>query len=66
MMNLSVTILGKLDPARTSWFEGLEIMTGETTTLLTGQVPDQTALFGILNRFRDLGLLLLEVKVSQV
>jgi hypothetical protein len=65
-MKCSITVLGRIDPARSSWFEGLEIITGETTTLLTGQVTDQAALFGILNRIRDLGLLLEEVKVAEV
>lgn len=65
-MICSITILGKLDLARSSWFEGMEITICETTTILTGPVTDQAALFGILNRIRDLGLFLVEVKVSQV
>lgn len=64
-MICSITILGKLDPARSSWFEGMEMIISGSTTILTGQVTDQAALFGILNRIRDLGLQLAEVKVSQ-
>jgi hypothetical protein len=63
MMICSITVLGKIDPARSSWFDGLEMTAQETTTILTGQVADQAALFGILNRIRDLGLSLVDVKV---
>ena len=48
-------------------FEGLEMVQepgGET--VLTGQIRDQAALHGVLNRIRDLGVPLLSVKrVSQ-
>lgn len=37
----------------------------EGQTILTGWLPDQTALHGVLMRIRDLGLTLLEVKRLQ-
>jgi len=46
-----------------TWFEGMTIFREESgNTTLTGQLPDQTALHGILMKIRDLGLTLLEVK----
>ena len=44
-------------------FEDLNIEhTEDGQTLLTGALPDQTALHGVLMRIRDLGLSLAEVK----
>lgn len=43
-------------------FEGFEIVDrGDGTTLLRGGVRDQAALFGVLNRVRDLGAPLMSV-----
>jgi hypothetical protein len=41
-----------------SWFEGMDLIRDEAhnTTTLTGTLPDQAALHGILARIRDLGL----------
>jgi hypothetical protein len=54
---------GQLDERRARWFEGMtmeRLPSGETR--LTGPLPDQPALYGILNRIRDLGLELLSVR----
>lgn len=57
-----IRVKGQIGPEWSEWFEGLSITCNEQhETLLVGQVIDQTALFGILNTIRDLGLLLLEV-----
>ena len=46
-----------------AFFEKVEILhTQDRQTVLIGEVPDQTALHGILMQIRDLGLSLLEVK----
>lgn len=54
---------GHLDERHARWFEGLamtRLPDGET--LLTGTLPDLSALYGILSRVRDLGLELTLVK----
>jgi hypothetical protein len=53
---------GHLDSIRAQMFNGLE-MTQEPggDTVLTGEIVDQAALHGVLNRIRDLGLPLLSV-----
>jgi len=48
------------------WSDSFEEVTIQHTedghTILTGSLPDQTALHGVLMRIRDLGLSLVEVK----
>jgi hypothetical protein len=54
---------GNLSSYRAQMFEGLEMVQGPGgETVLTGPVIDQAALYGILNRVRDLGVPLLSVK----
>jgi ABC-type sulfate/molybdate transport systems ATPase subunit len=61
----TISIIGHLDPARASWFEGLEIIPCGNMTILRGYLSDQAALFGVLNRIRDLGMALHEVHSSE-
>jgi hypothetical protein len=53
---------GHLDGTRAQMFNGLEmIQDPKGETVLTGEIVDQAALHGVLNRIRDLGLPLLSV-----
>ena len=64
-MPLSYEILveGRLDPCWSEWLEGMSITPHESGgTLLRGPLPDQSALFGLLNRLRDMNLKLLWVR----
>jgi hypothetical protein len=57
-----IRIKGHLDESWADWFDGLTIRheaSGET--LLIGSLPDQSALHGVLNRLRDLGVQLISV-----
>jgi len=57
-----IRIKGHLSDQWTYWFEGLTITLEEDgDMLLTGPVPDQAALFGLLRRVRDLGMQLISV-----
>ena len=57
-----IRIKGHLGFQWTDWFEGLTITLKEDgDTLLTGPVPDQAALHGLLKKVRDLGLPLVSV-----
>jgi len=59
-------VQGELSPNWMDWFEGLEIkVQTDGTTLLTGRLPDQSALHGILQKIRDVGLVLLLVEVIE-
>lgn len=54
-------IKGLLDARRSHWFEGMTMTThpDKGETILSGEVIDQAALHGLLNKIRDLGVPLL-------
>ena len=53
----------QLDDHWSAWFGGLTLSRGEdTTTALRGPVADQAALYGLLDKTRDLGLTLISVR----
>jgi hypothetical protein len=57
------TVKGILEPQWSDWFDGFTItQQADDETLLTGSVPDQPALHGVLAKIRDLGLPLLFVR----
>ena len=57
-----IRIQGRLDPRWSTWFDGMALAPdGDGTTVLRGRVGDQAALHGLIQKVRDLGLVLLEV-----
>ena len=57
-----IRVKGHLDTAWTEWFEGLTLTNeGSGDALLSGLLPDQAALQGILKRISSLGLTLISV-----
>lgn len=53
-------IKGCLDPGWSNWFAGLKLTyLKENETLLSGSLPNQAALQRLLERIRDLNLILL-------
>jgi hypothetical protein len=64
-MRYVIRVKGHLDPFWQEWFDRLSIThEGDGTTLLSGPVQDQAALYGLLIKMRDLGLTLLELSAS--
>jgi hypothetical protein len=58
-----IRLKGHLGHEWADWFGGMAVdLTEDGDTLLTGPVPDQAALHGILKKVRDLGLPLLAVQ----
>ncbi len=59
-----IIILNSLDKSWTTYFTGMTI-TGEAMgmTCLCGEIADQSALHGLLNKIRDLNLKLVSVQL---
>jgi hypothetical protein len=64
-MKYRIKIRGVLDPSWSKWLGELEISSlekdGVWITTLVGEAPDSPALFGILDRIRDMNLTLVSV-----
>lgn len=57
-----IKIKGHLDEALAGWFEDMTVTNlEEGEALLTGPLPDQAALQGLLKRISNLGLILISV-----
>ncbi len=66
LLHIEIRIAGCLDPVWAEWFEGLEMsQTVPGETLMMGEVMDQTALYGLLGKLRDLGVKLLAVTFEE-
>lgn len=57
-----IRVDGRLSARWASWFDGLTLANEDDgTTVLSGPVVDQAALYGLLQKLRDLGLTLLSL-----
>jgi hypothetical protein len=57
-----IRLAGHLDARWAAWFDGLTVgHEVDGTTLISGPIADQSALHGLLQRVRDLGLPLVSV-----
>jgi len=60
-----IRLEGILDERWLRWFEGLEVLTiADDQTIISGEF-DQSALHGLFNRIRDLGVTLISVQRHQ-
>ena len=63
---VEIRVKGRIDAHWTEWFEGFEIAyPNQDETTLSGPIRDQTALYGMLTKLRDLGLDLVSVNPSE-
>jgi hypothetical protein len=64
-MRYVIRVKGHLDTFWQDWFDNLSIThEKDGTTLLSGLIRDQAALYGILFKMSDLGLTLLSLEAS--
>jgi len=67
MLRAEIRVKGQIAENWSSWFEGLTIIhAAQGETVLTGEISDQAALYGLLAKLRDLGLPLLSVSSAEV
>jgi len=69
-LEYQIKVQGRLEERWSHWFEDMKITIerdspGTTFTVLTGVITDQAALHGLLNRIRDLNLLLISVQLIE-
>lgn len=57
-----ITVRGRLSASLIGAFDGLSASPTAGGTVIRGDIPDQAALFGVLERIEALGLELLEVR----
>ena len=59
-----ITVRGRLTDTMLTAFDGLHASPAAEDTVLRGEIVDQAALFGVLERIESLGLELLDVRRS--
>jgi hypothetical protein len=67
MLRAEIRVKGQIDENWSEWFDEFEIEhTDQDETILTGDVADQSALYGLIAKLRDLGLPLISVDSVEV
>jgi hypothetical protein len=62
MRKVEIRVKGQLDKHWSDWFQGFDFSEGEgDETILRGEAQDQAALYGLIAKLRDLGLILVAV-----
>lgn len=65
-MKYVIRVKGHLDPSWQERFENFSIThESDGTTILSGLIRDQAALYGVLIKMLNLGLMLLDVSASE-
>jgi hypothetical protein len=60
-----ITVRGRLSEALLAAFDGLSATPESAATVLRGEIADQSALYGVLERIESLGLELLAVRRAE-
>ena len=67
MLRVEIRVKGQIDPQWSEWFEEFGIThTDQGETILIGMLADQSALYGLIAKLRDLGLSLVSVGSTEV
>ena len=67
MLRVEILVKGQLDEEWSEWFNGMSIThTDKGQTILSGVVSDQSALYGMISKLRDLGLELVSISSTDM
>jgi hypothetical protein len=67
MLRVEIRVREQLDEDWAEWLDGFNIFHAEGyETVLSGCVPDQAALYGIVSRLRDLGVKLTSLSSEEI
>lgn len=67
MLKVQIKVKTHLDPHWSQWLECMSVEhTDDNKTVLTGTVPDEAALYGVLTKCRNLGLALVSVSTTEL
>ncbi len=61
-MTYQIRVQGRLDEARIAQFAAVSICYVNQDTVIMAVLPDQSAVYGFLNRLRDLGVTLISLQ----
>ena len=65
MLDVRIRVRGRLSQRLSAAFDGMTLVPRSGATEIAGEVVDQTQLYGLLTRIRDLGLELEAVSVVE-
>lgn len=66
MIQTKIQIKGVLDPSWADWFGELEIQSNHSgDTILTGNLPDKSAVYGVVSRLSSLGITLVSMTCQE-
>jgi hypothetical protein len=64
---VEIRVKGCIDEHWSEWFDGLTVAhSSQDETVLTGSIPDQPALYGLIARLRDLGVSLRSLECVEI
>lgn len=67
MQQLEIRVEGHIDETWAGWLDGFAFTyTEKGETILQGEIKDQSALYGLIAKLRDLGIRLISVKPGGV
>jgi hypothetical protein len=61
-----IRLIGRLDNTWAEWFEGMSFGYDENSTILEGEITDNSSLHSILNRIHDLNLTIISLEHIQM
>jgi hypothetical protein len=66
MIYTEICIRGKLDPNWTDWLEDMQVLEEQYDgTKLCGNLPDKSAVYGVISRLSSLGITLISVNCRE-